>query len=185
MSESAPASGTLRLHPHIEVEESYAPPEGLREKAVGWLRAASETPARKELPAGPCELALIFAGDGLLSALNAGFRGKHEPTNVLAFPGENEDGLNWGEGGPCHLGDIAISLETASREAAARDRPLEAHLCHLTVHGLLHLLGYDHQNDEDAELMESEERRILAGFGIDDPYADGGPGPLGNGPAHG
>lgn len=163
----------VRLQPHIEVEDSYGPPTDLRSMARRWLEAAAAAPARRELPGGAhCELALIFAGDGLLTALNAGFRGKPGPTNVLAFPGEAEDELDWGDGGTGHLGDIAVSLETAQREAAERKIPVEAHLCHLTVHGLLHLLGYDHQNDRDADIMESEEKRILAGLGFDDPYPD-------------
>jgi probable rRNA maturation factor len=138
-----------------------------------WLAAAADAPALRQMPGtGHCELTVIFAGDGLLSALNAGFRGKQGPTNVLAFPGEPEDGLDWGDQDAGHLGDIAVSLETAQREADERKISLEAHLCHLTVHGLLHLLGYDHGNDHDADIMESEEKRILTGLGFGDPYAD-------------
>src|SRR5690606_36587771 len=94
--------------------------------------------------------------------------GKDAPTNVLSFPAPDRP-----HDGPRFLGDIVFALETIEREAEAEGKSRDAYLSHLAVHGVLHLLGFDHENDRDAEAMEELEREILAGLGISDPYAAG------------
>ncbi len=107
--------------------------------------------------------ALALGDDAMLARLNATFRGVDTPTNVLAFPaGADESDF---------LGDIAVARETLAREAGAQHKALRDHAVHLCVHGLLHLIGYDHQTDASARDMESLERRILEQLGIGDPYA--------------
>jgi probable rRNA maturation factor len=105
-------------------------------------------------------VAILLAADARLQALNLAFRGKPTATNVLSFPGAGE-----------HLGDIALALGVCACEAAEQGKSLAHHLQHLTTHGVLHLLRYDHETDAEAEVMEAKERQILAGLGIADPYA--------------
>ena len=99
--------------------------------------------------------------------LNRSYRGKDRPTNVLSFPA-----FPRGKRGalPPMLGDIVLAAETVAREAQLEEKPLADHLAHLIVHGILHLIGYDHESDAEAEEMEGLERQILAGLGIPDPY---------------
>lgn len=107
-------------------------------------------------------VSLLFADDARLQALNARFRNLSKPTNVLSFP--SDDPMQ------AFLGDVALSFDTCEREAAAAGLTLADHTAHLIVHGLLHLIGYDHQTDEEAGLMEPLEVRILMEMGISDPY---------------
>ncbi len=125
-------------------------------------------------------IALLATDDDRIAALNADFRGKPAPTNVLSWPetalqAESEGALPAAPrpgtpGDPSHLGDIALAWETCTHEAAESGRPLRDHVLHLLVHGCLHLLGYDHERDGDAALMERTEVRILATLGVPDPY---------------
>jgi probable rRNA maturation factor len=108
------------------------------------------------------EIALLLTNDKALRALNARFRDKDKPTNVLSFPSGEES----------FLGDIAIALETCRKEAAEKNIALRDHTAHLITHGMLHLIGYDHEQDDDAETMEKREAEILNILGIADPYAD-------------
>ena len=120
------------------------------------------------------ELGLVFTDDARVHALNWQYRHKDSPTNVLAF--ENADPPP--AGAPWQLGDVVVAFGTARAEAAAAGLALTDHAAHLVVHGVLHLFGYDHLNDRDARRMERLETRVLAGLGINDPYArGGGPGP--------
>lgn len=113
------------------------------------------------------ELSLVFTNDADIREINAKWRHIDKPTNVLSFPAfALQPGQEPGE----ILGDIVIARETVEREAAEEDKSFEDHLSHLVVHGLLHLMGYDHQNDDEAEQMEALERKILASLGISDPY---------------
>ena len=108
---------------------------------------------------------LLTSDEAVLADLNERFRGKDSPTNVLSFPAPpNPDD---------HLGDIALAHGVIAREAAEQGKPLSHHLQHLVIHGVLHLIGYDHERDEDAERMEALERQLLARLGIPDPYEDG------------
>ena len=118
--------------------------------------------------AGRSELSIVFSDDAHIRTLNAGWRGKDKPTNVLSFPA-----FPFPKGGPLPpmLGDIVLAAETVAKEAGLEDKPLENHITHLVIHGLLHLLGYDHETDAEAEEMEAIERSALARLAIPDPYA--------------
>lgn len=113
-------------------------------------------------PAGTSsqELSVMLTDDATIKSLNAQWRHHDKPTNVLSFPSP----------GSGILGDIVIAYETTAREAAEEHKPLADHLSHLAVHGFLHLLGYDHESDADADVMEQLEREILARLGVPDPY---------------
>ncbi|MCB2136326.1 MAG: rRNA maturation RNase YbeY [Rhodobacteraceae bacterium] len=126
------------------------------------------------------EISLLGCSDARIAVLNADFRGKPQPTNVLSWPSEErsaaEDGAQPGvvrpgaEDQPEELGDIAIAYETCAREAEEQGKPVTDHVAHLLVHGVLHLLGYDHIREKDAALMEGLEIRALAKMGLSDPY---------------
>ena len=121
---------------------------------------------------GEAELAVMLTDDAGIRTLNSNWRGIDKPTNVLSFPALQPEG-EWKAGdAPRMLGDIAIAYETTRREADDEQKPFDHHLSHLAVHGFLHLIGYDHEIDSDAEDMESLETEILAQLGIPDPYAD-------------
>lgn len=131
-------------------------------------RVAAAVAARPELvvPDG-AELSLLLTDDAHVRVLNRTWRDQDKPTNVLSFPAADEDE----EPGPL-LGDIAVAHETTAREAAEEGKSFDHHFAHLLVHGLLHLFGYDHESDAEAEEMEALEVDILAGLGIPDPYGD-------------
>ncbi|MFM8375497.1 MAG: rRNA maturation RNase YbeY [Phenylobacterium sp.] len=138
---------------------------GAWESSLPDAQDLAERSARAALAAAGFRggLAILLADDERLAELNAGFRAKAGPTNVLSFPAPpNPEG--W-------LGDIALAFETCRREAEAQDKRLEHHLQHLVAHGALHLVGYDHESDAEAEAMEALEVKILAGLGAPDPYA--------------
>jgi len=121
---------------------------------------------------GDAELAIMLTDDAGIRTLNLNWRGIDKPTNVLSFPALQPTGAGAPDDAPRMLGDIAIAFETTRREADDEQKPFDHHLSHLAVHGFLHLIGYDHENDDDAEAMESLETGILAQLGIPDPYAD-------------
>lgn len=150
----------------IAVEAGDWPAESaLRKLATAAIAAAASEIGPLE---GGSELSLVFSDDAGIRQLNAGWRGKDKPTNVLSFPAFT---LERGDPLPPMLGDIVIAAETVRKEAALEGKPFEHHLSHLIVHGFLHLLGYDHETDGEAEEMEGLERRILAALAIPDPYA--------------
>jgi probable rRNA maturation factor len=130
-------------------------------------RAISQAAAIVDPTEPDAEVAVLLCDDAAIAALNAQWRGREEPTNVLSFPAPPAAEVST----PVHLGDIAIACETVLREAREQGRTVSQHLAHLAVHGFLHLLGYDHQTDSEAEHMEGLERDILAALGISDPYA--------------
>jgi probable rRNA maturation factor len=119
-------------------------------------------------PALAGEIALLLTDDAALRALNAKYRGKDAPTNVLAFPGEGENNDTQNGGG--FVGDIALARETCVSEAKDKHIALQDHAAHLIIHAMLHLVGYDHQADDEAEAMERRETEILDRLGIADPY---------------
>jgi probable rRNA maturation factor len=121
---------------------------------------------------GEAELAVMLTDDGGIRTLNSNWRGVDKPTNVLSFPALPPTGAGGPDDAPRMLGDIAIAYQTTRREADDEQKPFDHHLSHLAVHGFLHLIGYDHEKDDDAEAMESLETEILAQLGIPDPYAD-------------
>lgn len=154
----------------IEIEAGDWPPEpALRQIAAGAVESAIEV-AALTVPAR-AELSLLFTDDAHMRAINRQWRGIDKPTNVLSFGGEADAA---GATGPVLLGDIVLAHGTAAREAALEGKPFEHHLSHLIVHGLLHVFGYDHDDEVQAEAMEAEERRILERLGIADPYAGSG-----------
>lgn len=120
----------------------------------------------------PLEISVVLADDATVQALNRDWRGKDKPTNVLSFATLDDDAAPVVPGAPLLLGDIILAYGTCKAEADELGKPLRDHLSHLVVHGVLHLLGYDHEEDEaEAEEMEALETSILAGQGIADPYA--------------
>jgi len=126
--------------------------------AEALARAAAEA-ALGEVPRS---VTVLLTDDGAVRELNVRFRQQDKPTNVLSFPAppNPED----------HLGDVALAYGVCAREAAEQGKPVAHHLQHLVAHGVLHLLGYDHEDDAQAETMEGLERVILAGLGVPDPY---------------
>ncbi|MCF4097000.1 rRNA maturation RNase YbeY [Maritalea mediterranea] len=116
---------------------------------------------------GPAELSLLLTNDEEQQKLNESWRAKDKSTNVLSFPQIEPDEAIEGM-----LGDISFAYETVYAEAEAEQKPFDHHFAHLLVHGFLHILGYDHLTDDDAEHMEAAERKILARLDIADPYAD-------------
>ena len=141
-----------------------------RAARAALARAALDGVAETALPPPPLELAVVLSDDAEVCALNRDYRDRDAPTNVLSFPHGGGSLQAAVEGEPFLLGDVILARETVLREAAAAGKPLAAHLSHLVVHGVLHLLGYDHQNDDEAARMEALEVALLADLGIDDPY---------------
>jgi probable rRNA maturation factor len=111
------------------------------------------------------DVVVLLTGDAEIAELNGHYRGKPGPTNVLSFPSP--------ESARPHLGDVAVAHGVTAREAAEQGKTLADHLMHLVAHGVLHLVGYDHEDEGEAEAMEALERRVLAGLGAPDPYAPG------------
>jgi probable rRNA maturation factor len=140
--------------------------EAVIRRAIG---AAAAQAVRRYSTAA--ELSVVLADDATIQKLNRGWRGQDKPTNVLSFPARPPNTSKTPKNGPIWLGDIVIAYETAAREATAQRKPLKNHVSHLAVHGFLHLLGYDHDCEGEAEEMEDLERAILATLGIPDPFA--------------
>lgn len=141
------------------------------------VQAAGAVSRRFELPAG-CEAVVMGCDDRRIAALNGTFRDKQAATNVLSWPSA-ERGADRPGGvplppGDVELGDIAIAYDTCAHEARDQGKALSDHVTHLLVHGLLHLLGYDHTDDKDATLMEALETEILGNLGLSDPYGVSG-----------
>ena len=125
------------------------------------------------IPSDSIELSILACDDSEIATLNTEFRDKPTATNVLSWPAEavTPPALPQADpDGAISLGDIAIAFETCAAEAKAGEKPLSDHVTHLIVHGLLHLLGYDHVRDIDATVMEGIESRILGKLGLDNPY---------------
>ncbi|HEX8046153.1 rRNA maturation RNase YbeY [Rhizobium sp.] len=156
----------------ISVEEGDWPSEdvlqALAERVLGaaaiYLKKNEKQPFPKIAP----ELSLVFTDDAAIREINAEWREQDKATNVLSFPAFPL--VPGGKPGPM-LGDIIIARETVEREAVELEKSFDDHLTHLMVHGFLHLFGYDHMNNSEAERMEGLETRILASLGLSDPYA--------------
>ena len=149
---------------HLDVAVNYAAPRAGVPAAVSfrkWVAAALKGRIRE------ADLAIRIVDEREGQALNRHYRGKDYATNVLSFPAELPEGVKL----PL-LGDLVICAPVVAREAAEQGKPVAAHYAHLTVHGVLHLLGWDHEHDKDAEAMEQLEREVLAELGLPDPYAE-------------
>jgi probable rRNA maturation factor len=154
--------GPIRL----DVSVHYGLPRAGLPAAVSfrkWVAAALDSRIRE------ADLAIRIVGTKEGRALNRHYRGKDYATNVLSFPAELPEGLPAGVRLPL-LGDLVLCAPVIAKEAREQKKPLAAHYAHMTVHGALHLLGWDHEDDCDAECMEKLEREILADMDIADPY---------------
>jgi probable rRNA maturation factor len=141
--------------------------DALVARAAAALEAAPELDSLLCCPATAC---VAFATDADVRTLNAQFRGKDKPTNVLSFPAQPPPPGALGRHEPLPLGDVVLAAETVAAEARDLGIPVSHHVQHLVVHGLLHLLGHDHESDAEADRMEALETRILAVLGVPDPY---------------
>ncbi len=152
----------------LDVAVGYAVPRAGLPAAVSfrkWVAAALAGRIRE------ADVAIRIVGAREGRALNRHYRGKDYATNVLSFPADMAEGVKLPKGVKLPLlGDIVLCAPVVAREAKEQKKPLAAHYAHLTVHGVLHLLGWDHQDAREAECMEALEREILAGLGIGDPY---------------
>ena len=153
-------------HLEVMIDRTIWPADAIDAAGEKLCAATDATCAIFDLP--PLNVGGLFCDDGRIASLNGQFRGKDKPTNVLSFPsGETEaDGE-----GRLAAGEIAIAFETVRTESARDDKAFNDHLVHLWVHGLLHLMGHDHDVEAEAEAMESGEVAVLAKLGIADPYA--------------
>ncbi|MFN3584408.1 rRNA maturation RNase YbeY [Phenylobacterium sp.] len=148
----------------IDIEVEDAAWTSALPDAEALVRQAAEAALASEGADGE-GVTLLLADDAAVRELNARFRDKDAATNVLSFPAPPNPER--------HLGDVALAFGVCAREADAQGKPLSHHLQHLVVHGVLHLLGYDHMSEDEAEVMEGLERVVLAGLGVPDPYAAG------------
>jgi probable rRNA maturation factor len=140
-------------------------------KAKSVLRRAVTRAAAATRSTLPTEIAIVLSNDSAIRVLNRDWRGIDAATNVLSFPVANiEQRTNR------HLGDVILAFETIAREARSEGKPFDHHLAHLGVHGFLHLIGYDHEHEDEAAEMEETERDILHQLDIPDPYRDLPPG---------
>jgi probable rRNA maturation factor len=138
---------------------------------VTWANAAyARALGRRSVKGAQRELTIRIVGTAESRHLNRSWRGKDKPTNVLSFPAQDESFQHMP--GPIPLGDLAICAPIVAREAREQGKLARAHWAHMVVHGVLHLVGYDHEDDADADRMEGEETRILARLGFDNPYVD-------------
>ena len=155
---------------HLDVSVSYAVPRTGVPAAASfrkWVAAALEGRIRE----ADLAVRIVDAKEG--RALNRHYRGKDHATNVLSFPADMAEGVKLPKGVRMPLlGDLVLCAPVIAKEAREQDKSPSVHYAHLTVHGVLHLLGWDHAHDVDAECMENLEREILAGLGIEDPYVE-------------
>lgn len=166
----------------VEVPISVTDPawDGAGDGILALVRRAARAAIRNRGERGPLEISVLLTGDDEMRALNRRYRKTDSPTNVLAFA--SGDGAA-PAGAPRLLGDVALAYGTVRREAQDRGLPIGDHIAHLVVHGVLHLLGYDHQTAVQRQAMEGAEVKILGGLGIADPYGgDGGEGANGRRP---
>lgn len=138
-------------------------------RVVPNLRKLARTAVLAVLPDDDVAIGLLFTSDARIAEINGQWRGKASATNVLSFPVSATTPVPEGE--PRPLGDIVMAYGVISREALEQKKPFAHHVTHLIVHGVLHLLGYDHENDDEAGAMEAREIMILAELGMENPYA--------------
>jgi probable rRNA maturation factor len=163
-------TGPLTIDVDIQAGGWRDAPDAIDEVARRAVRAAWRDAGSG---AREAEVSIVLGDDALVRRLNAAYRGHDKATNVLSFPAGGETGPDIA---PRLLGDIVLAYETVAREAREQGKSVPDHAAHLCVHGLLHLLGHDHQGDADAVAMEALETAILAELGIADPFLDISPG---------
>jgi len=194
MSKAAKAKARPKLKPKSKARPTAKPKAKVKPKAKAKAKAAKKTPvveidmqsplwdsqpaaartvraaiaAAAALSTSGGEVSILLTDDSAVRVLNRDWRGIDKPTNVLSFPAPE----NISKGAAGILGDIVIAYETLMRECADEDRDFLHHLAHLTVHGYLHLVGYDHQNDKEAGAMEALESRIMTRMKLPDPWQD-------------
>jgi len=166
MTAAMPARTDQPAPPSFAIAVSYAIARAGVPAAVSFRRWATAA-LSGQVDAAQLAIRLVDANEG--RALNRTYRHKDYPTNVLSFPAERPPGLPDTVHLPL-LGDLALCAPVIAREAREQGKPLSAHYAHLTIHGVLHLLGWDHGYEREAEAMEQREREILARLGISDPY---------------
>jgi probable rRNA maturation factor len=159
---SAPRAARKKLRIDVLIDsDRWKSADNIRtlvRRAVAEAASAQSTSER--------ELAIVLTDDSAIRQLNRLWRGVDAPTNVLSFPAATKQA----EDEPAHLGDIVLAYQTIAREAETEGKPFTHHVAHLAVHGYLHLIGFDHEQDDDAEAMEQTERKILHRLSIPDPY---------------
>ncbi len=163
MTDAAPAPVAVDI---LVEDEAWDRVPGLKALVAAAVAAAAARADAEILPGS--EVSVVLTDDARIRVLNRDHRGFDKPTNVLSFPQEGPEADAYGP----LLGDIVVARQTVEREAVDAGLPLRHHLTHMIVHGLLHLVGYDHQHDDEAEEMERLETAILAALDIPDPYAD-------------
>lgn len=164
-----------RLSLEVVIESGDWPDAGtldaLVARTTAVIAAAVGLSRHFAVPAAAC---VAFCSNAEVHALNAQYRGQDKPTNVLSFPAPPPPRGYRSDGEPLFLGDVVLAAETVAAEARDQGIPVEDHIQHLVVHGVLHLLGYDHENDSEAEIMEALETRLLADLGVPNPYLGNG-----------
>lgn len=150
----------------VDLDHAYSDPSIPTQSDIeSWIEKSIELQSKSPAAKSAAEVSIRIVDDAEISELNEQYRNKVGPTNVLSFPSDLPEHIDI----PL-LGDIIISAPTVLEEAQAQNKPTQAHWAHLFVHGTLHLLGYDHLNEEEATEMEQLERNILQAFGYPDPY---------------
>ncbi|WP_298720327.1 rRNA maturation RNase YbeY [uncultured Ferrovibrio sp.] len=168
MSDGPSSPGSSRSRITIDIRIASAGWRKALPNPSAAIRRAVQAALKSELPKGAVTaLSILLTDDAEMQQLNAGWRAKDKPTNVLSFPAESAVDPSRP---PEYLGDIALGLTTCRREAKEQGKRFADHVAHLTVHGVLHLLGYDHMDEEQANAMEPREVEILAGLRIANPY---------------
>lgn len=152
-----------------EWKDSFLDVEKLSEKAIIYVLRLATLP--KYLQNRDLEASVVLANDDLIQILNREYRNMDKPTNVLSFAGMDSD-MPVPDEGPYPLGDIILSYQTIDREAREQGKFFRDHFLHMIVHGTLHLVGYDHQTEDEANIMETMEIRILEKMSIQNPYMD-------------
>ena len=161
------------LLPDLPAEEGEAPHVMDPAHSVGRaVTAAFQAAAPESLIGHPVEVSLALCDDAHIRDLNRDYRGFDKPTNVLSF-GAFDPEISLAAGQPILLGYVIIARETVVREAAQQEKRVSDHVTHLLVHGVLHLLGFDHESDEEADAMEGLEIVVLGKLGIANPYHNG------------
>jgi probable rRNA maturation factor len=153
---------TRRARPIVKIDILIRSDHWQDTRAANAIVRRAVMRAATTLSTSPTELAVVLTDNSTIRALNRDWRGIDTATNVLSFPTKNSGGQ--------HLGDIVLAYETIAREARRERKPFAHHLAHLAVHGFLHLVGYDHQDEREALVMEDTERAILGQLAIPDPY---------------